>query len=73
MKSTSPCTDRQVRLDISELREERSVGLIKSIHWIPTYAMLADGLTKKGACYRNLCNTLETGKIKDFNEFFNAE
>jgi hypothetical protein len=63
VKSTSPCQDRRVRLDISELREEVSLGLIKSINWVPTAAMLADGLTKKGACCKNLCDTLGSGRI----------
>ena len=73
VKSTSTCADRRVRLDIAELREEVSTGLIKSVNWIPTSAMLADGLTKKGACCKNLCIALETGRIDDLKDFKDEE
>ena len=52
------------------MREEVSKGIIKAIKWIPTEEMLADGLTKKGACCRDLCSTLETGIIKDIKDIF---
>ena len=69
VQSTGICKDQRVRLDIAELREELSKGTIKSIVWIPTELMLADGLTKKGACCRDLCTTLETGIIKDIRDY----
>jgi len=73
VRSTGLCTDRRVRLDIAELREEVSNGVIKGIVWVPTGEMLADGLTKKGVCCKNLCTTLETAEIEDIPKYLTAE
>ena len=55
--------DKRVRLDIAELQESVSSGTIAKISWIPTSEMLADSLTKKGACTKKLCDAMETGYI----------
>ena len=61
--STTQCQDKRVRLDIAELQESVSSGEIDRITWIPTSVMLADSLTKKGACTKTLCDAMETGYI----------
>ena len=72
VQSTGSCKDKRVRLDIAELREEVTNGTIKAINWVPTESMLADALTKKGVCCRELCNSLETGVIKDIKQYLHT-
>ena len=71
--STSQCQDKRIRLDIAELQECVSNGEIERISWVPTFEMLADSLTKKGACSRKLCETLETGHIPGIEKYLGME
>ena len=69
--STKQCEDKRIRLDIAELQESVSIGEIDRITWIPTTDMLADCLTKKSACCKKLCESLESGYIEGLENHLN--
>ena len=56
--STQP-HDKRIRLDMAELREAVESRQIANFVWVPTQEMLADCLTKKGACNLKLVEVLE--------------
>jgi len=57
--STKQCQDKRTRLDIAELQEAVKTGEVKEIRWISTTGMLADCLTKRDACSKQLCQVIE--------------
>ena len=55
--------DKNQRLVITALREDRQHGNIRQFqHW-PTSIMLADGLTKSGSCFLQLLRYATTRRI----------
>lgn len=60
ISSTKQSSDKKIRLDIAEIQEAVQKE-INNIHWIPTDAMLADCLTKRGADSTKLARVIEEG------------
>lgn len=69
LHSTKQCAEKRIRLDIAEIQEVIVSGIIEDIHWIPTGKMLADCLTKRGACPKNLLEVLDTGICEDLRPY----
>ena len=53
----------RLRTDIEKIKESMKNGELKNLHKIDKEDMLADCLTKKGACSAKLINVLRTGNV----------
>lgn len=70
INSTKQCAEKRIRLDVAEIQEAIQTKEIENIFWVPTQKMLADCLTKKGACPKNLLQVLDRGFSSDMAAYF---
>lgn len=61
--STKQVSDHRLRRDIFSIKERLEVGQISEVRWISNQEMLADPLTKRGACSKKLDLVLDTGRF----------
>ena len=62
--STSLCDNPRLRSDVAKLKESLNVGEMNKLIKVDGSEMLADCLTKKGACSRNLMHILRTCQLR---------
>lgn len=70
INSTKQCAEKRIRLDVAEIQEAIQTKEIENIFWVPTQKMLADCLTKKGACPKSLLEVLDRGFSSDMAAYF---
>ena len=62
LHSTTPVTDKKLRIDIASIKQTISEGNV-SVFWVRSKQMLADSLTKKGADASNLISVIQHGQL----------
>ena len=62
--STSLCDNPRLRSDVAKLKESLNIGEMNQLVKVDGSEMLADCLTKKGACSRKLMNILRTCQLR---------
>ena len=61
--STSLVDNPRLRSDVAKLKESMDIGEMKNLYKVDGSEMLADCLTKKGACPKKLLNVLRTCEL----------
>ena len=60
--STTQVTDKKLRRDVGNLKQQLRTGELSSVTWCPGKDQLADCLTKRGAPAWELLRVLQTGR-----------
>ena len=63
VKSSTPITDRRLRVDMAILREMLAKEEINKILWLPSANQIADPMTKKGGCTEKLLEVIMNNTI----------
>ena len=63
--STKSVEDKMTRLYVAALKEHLESKTVEKIVLVPSKLMLADCLTKRGACSKLLLNVIQTGNFPD--------
>ena len=63
LNSKKNVTEKRLRIDIALLREIMDPKIITKLHCIDSKSQLANALTKKGACTKELLGTIRKGVI----------
>lgn len=65
LQSTKQVSEKRLRINIAEIREQIESKSISKIEWIPSRLQMADGLTKKGVAVDSLLNIFNKGKLDE--------
>ena len=63
LNSTKLVDDKRLRIDLASIKENITKGLIREIRLTDSKNQIADALTKKGACNKNLLAVLQGGRF----------
>ena len=66
--STKQVRDKRLRVTMAELQEMLQKGDVKKVVWLPSKALLADLLTKKGVCSDVVLDCFNLGFLEEFIE-----
>ena len=64
LQSTTQVADHRLRVDIASIKETLKEERV-TVRWCPGDEMLANPLTKRGACSEKLLNVLQSGSISE--------